>query len=43
MCAKILINAGVKEVVYAEGYEDDMSKKLFEETNIVLRQYIPKG
>lgn len=43
MCAKILINAGVKEVVYAEGYEDDMSKKLFEETNILLRQYIPKG
>lgn len=43
MCAKILINAGVKEVVYTEGYEDDMSKKLFEETNILLRQYIPKG
>lgn len=42
MCAKILINAGIKEVVYCEGYVDDLSKNLFAETNIVLREYKPK-
>ena len=43
MCAKLLINAGIKEVVYTEGYVDDLSKKLFAETNIVVREYKPKG
>lgn len=42
MCAKILINAGIKEVVYSEGYVDDLSKKLFAETNITVREYIIK-
>ncbi|MBQ6548042.1 MAG: cytidine deaminase, partial [Candidatus Methanomethylophilaceae archaeon] len=42
MCAKILINAGIKEVVYSEGYVDDLSKRLFAETNIVVREYHPK-
>jgi len=40
MCAKILINAGVREVVYSEGYEDEMSKKLFEETDVKVRSFI---
>ena len=39
MCAKILINAGIIEVVYADGYVDDLSKKLFAETNIKVREY----
>ncbi len=43
MCAKILINAGIKEVVYTEGYVDDLSKKLFAETNIIVREYQPKA
>ena len=38
MCAKILINAGITEVVYADGYVDDLSKKLFAETNIKVRE-----
>ena len=42
MCAKILINAGIKEVVYSEGYVDDLSKALFAETNIVIREYKAK-
>ena len=39
MCAKILINAGIKEVVYSESYTDDLSKKLFDETNVVIRKF----
>ncbi|MDY0293043.1 MAG: cytidine/deoxycytidylate deaminase family protein [Candidatus Methanomethylophilaceae archaeon] len=42
MCAKILINAGIAEVVYSESYVDDLSKNLFAETNIVLRKYPPE-
>ncbi len=40
MCAKILINAGIEEVVYEEGYADDLSKDLFAETKIILRKYV---
>ncbi|MDR0334670.1 MAG: cytidine/deoxycytidylate deaminase family protein [Methanomassiliicoccaceae archaeon] len=43
MCAKILINAGIKEIIYAESYMDDLSKKLFEETKIIVRKYTPKS
>jgi len=39
MCAKILINAGIKEVVYREGYVDDLSEKLFSETNVIIRRH----
>ncbi len=37
LCAKILINSGIKEIVYDEGYMDDLSKEILEETDIVLR------
>ncbi len=38
LCAKILINSGIKEIVYDEGYMDDLSKDILEETDIVLRR-----
>jgi len=41
MCAKILINAGIKEIIYSEGYADDLSKDLLEEAGIKIREYIP--
>jgi len=42
MCAKILINAGIKEIVYSEGYADDLSKDLLQETGIKIREYKPQ-
>ena len=39
----VLSEAGIKEVVYSEGYVDDLSKKLFAETNILVREYKPKN
>jgi dCMP deaminase len=39
MCAKILINAGIKEIVYDEGYADDLSKELLSETDLLIRKY----
>jgi dCMP deaminase len=43
MCSKILINAGIREIVYADSYMDDLSRRLFEETNITVRKYVPKA
>jgi dCMP deaminase len=39
MCTKILINAGIAEVVYKTGYVDDLSKELLSETKIKVRGY----
>lgn len=38
-CTKMIINAGIKKVVYKEGYPDEFSLKLFREANIELMQY----
>ena len=38
LCAKMIINAGIKEVVFAEAYKfDDITKGLFEQTGIIFR------
>ena len=41
MCAKILINAGIREIIYSEGYSDDLSKQLLDEAGITLREFKP--
>lgn len=40
LCAKILINAGIREIVYDEGYMDDLSKSLLAETDIIVRRVV---
>ncbi len=43
VCAKMLINAEIKEIVYAEGYPDDLAKLILLESNINVRQFsLPK-
>ncbi len=39
LCTKMLINAGVVEFVYAEGYPDELSAELIEEAGIRIRQF----
>jgi len=39
VCAKMLINAEIKEIVYAEGYPDDLAKLILLESNIKVRQF----
>ena len=39
VCAKMIINSGIKEVIYKEGYPDDFSKKLCEEAGVKLIKY----
>jgi dCMP deaminase len=37
VCVKMLINAGVKEIVYSGDYPDDLAKKMINESNIKIR------
>ncbi|MEM4294034.1 MAG: cytidine/deoxycytidylate deaminase family protein [Thermoplasmata archaeon] len=39
VCVKILINAEIKEIVYKEGYPDELAKKLLEESRIKVREF----
>jgi dCMP deaminase len=34
LCAKMLINAGVREIHYVEGYPDDFSRQLLDEAGV---------
>jgi dCMP deaminase len=43
VCVKILINAEIREVVYAEGYPDELAKKLIGESGIKVRAYNERG
>ncbi len=37
VCAKMLINAGIKEIVFATAYPDKLSEELLSETDILIR------
>jgi dCMP deaminase len=39
LCAKILLNAGIEEIVYLDTYVDELSKSILEEAGIKVRQY----
>ena len=36
LCAKMLINCGVREIHYGEGYPDELSRGMFEEAGVVV-------
>lgn len=42
-CAKLLVNAGITEVVYLEPYPDELGLKILKAVDITVRQYIKKG
>ena len=39
VCAKMLINAGVKEIVYSGDYPDDLAKEMLRESKIKIRNF----
>ena len=39
ICAKMIINAGIKRVVYKEGYPDEFSMQLFGEAGTEVEKY----
>ena len=46
ICAKMLINAGIKEIVMAQGYPDKMALNFLKQAKIKMRNIdsvLPKG
>jgi dCMP deaminase len=41
ICSKMLINAGIRKVYYAEGYDDALSEGLFQEAGIQVERLNP--
>lgn len=41
ICAKIIINAEVAEVVYDDEYEDELAKRMLEEAGVRVRKFRP--
>jgi len=39
LCAKILLNAGIEEIVYLDNYVDELSKTILDEAGIKVRRY----
>jgi dCMP deaminase len=39
MCTKILVNAGIREVVYKDDYVDPLSKEILEESGVTVRRH----
>jgi len=42
ICAKMLINAGIQIIYYQDGYQDDLSKTLFDSSDIQIIQITGK-
>jgi len=42
ICTKMLINAGIERVVYAEGYTDPLALQMWEESKVAIEQFQPK-
>jgi len=38
VCVKMLINAGVKEIVYSGDYPDELAKTMLDESTIKIRK-----
>ena len=38
ICLKMLINAGITEIVYRDGYSDDLAARMLEESSIHVRK-----
>lgn len=38
-CAKLIINVGIKKIVYIKSYNDELSKELISEANIEVEKY----
>jgi len=42
ICAKMIVNAGIKRIVVREGYPDDLSKEILDEAGLKVEQMGPK-
>ncbi len=43
ICFKMLVNAGIHEVVYEEGYPDELTESFMKEAEIIMTKFHEKG
>ncbi len=43
VCAKMIVNAGIKRVVYEQGYPDEFTHEIFGETGMLLEKMDPEA
>ncbi|MBN1958913.1 MAG: cytidine deaminase, partial [Desulfuromonadales bacterium] len=43
ICSKMLINAGVKEIIYGRGYPDELSLEMLGEAGIRYHHHVMEG
>lgn len=41
LCAKMIINSGIKEIFVVEGYPDDLSKEMMDEAGLTVKYFDP--
>jgi dCMP deaminase len=41
ICSKMLINAGIKEIVYGDGYDDPLADEMLTEAGIKVGRFVP--
>ena len=39
ICAKMIINSGIKRVIFKQGYPDDFSMEMFNEAGLIVEKY----
>jgi dCMP deaminase len=41
ICAKMIINAGIRTIVYLAGYADAMSEEMLNQAGVAVRRFVP--
>ena len=41
ICSKMLINAGIKKIVYGDGYDDPLADEMLTEADITVERFVP--
>ena len=41
ICSKMIINAGIEKVIYAEGYDDPLADQMLAEAGIEMERFVP--
>lgn len=39
ICTKMIINAGIKRVIYEQGYADPLGRQMWEESKVVVKKF----
>ena len=40
ICSKMLINAGIRKILYEDGYDDDLADQMLREANIEIERFV---